>query len=124
MKVLIKGLAFASLLLCFTQAQATNFPASDGNILLKVSQIDENILLLQVANLQQEATKVSLRDLAGNVYYTYRIKDHNGYAMKVNIESIPEGRYILSIHQKDESKSQIIYKTEDQILLSQVSNRG
>lgn len=91
---------------------------------MKVSQVDENILLLHVANLEQESTTVALQDLAGNTYFTQHIKNHNGYAMKVNIESIPEGRYVLSIQQKDERKTQIIYKGKDQILFSQISSRN
>ncbi|MEL7250467.1 MAG: hypothetical protein AAFO03_18720, partial [Bacteroidota bacterium] len=117
MKMLVKGLAFASLFLCLTQAQATNFPPADGNLLLKVSQVDDEVLLLQIANMQQEATTVSLVDLDGNTFFRKQVTKHNGYAWKMNLQDAPDGRYILRVMQKDEQRSQVIYKSDDQILL-------
>ena len=122
MKLLVKGLAFASLFLCLTQTQAANFPPVEGNLLLKVSQIEGEILLLQVANMRQEATTVSLIDLEGNTFFRKQVTKHNGYAWKMNLEDAPEGRYILRVQQKDEQRSQVIYKSDDQILISKVNS--
>lgn len=122
MKLLLKGLAFASLFLCLAQVQAANFPPAEGSLLMKVQVENADVLLLRVANLQQESTVVKLMDLNGSTYYRQAIKDHNGYAMKVNIAAIPEGRYILSVEQKEERRTQVIYKSEDHILVSQVSD--
>ena len=122
MKSFIKGLAFASLFFCFAQAQAANFPPVDGSLLMSVTAAGDEAIVLRVANLQQEATTVSLMDLDGNIYYRQSINNHNGYLMKVNIASIPEGRYILKVHQKEQHRTQVIYKSTDNILISQVSD--
>ena len=122
MKFLIKGLAFASLLLCLTSAQATNlYPPVDGNFMMNLTQADDNTVVLYMANLQQETTAVELTDLEGNTYFTRYIKNHNGYSLKVDLEAVPQGRYILHVTQKDTQKTQVIYKGEDKLLISQVS---
>ncbi|MEL6655391.1 MAG: hypothetical protein AAFP77_02950 [Bacteroidota bacterium] len=123
MKMLVKGLAFAGLLLCLSQAQAANFLPAEGNLLLKVSQVDDEVLLLQIANMQQEATTVSLVDLDGNTFFRKQITKHNGYAWKMNLQDAPDGRYILRVMQKDEQRSQVIYKSDDQILLSHINGK-
>ena len=122
MKIVFKGLAFAGLLLCFTQVQAANFPPpGSGDFLMSLEQSDNDLLVLRMANLQQEGTSVSLHDLDGNLYFREYIKDHNGYSMKVDITAVPEGRYIMRVQQKGVNKSQVIYKGEDGILISQVN---
>ena len=46
----------------------------------------------------------------------------NGYAWKMNLQDAPDGRYILRVMQKDEQRSQVIYKSDDQILLSHINS--
>ncbi len=122
MKIVFKGLAFASLLLCLTQVQAANtIPSTDGGFLMSLTETGENLLVLRMANLQQVGTSVSLHDLDGNVYFREYIKDHNGYSMKVDISAVPEGRYIMRVQQKGVNKTQVIYKSEDQLLISHVN---
>lgn len=122
MKIVFKGLAFACLLLSFTQVQANdNPPTNSGDFIMKLTETGENLLVLRMANLQQVGTSVSLHDLDGNVYFRDYIKDHNGYSMKVNIAAIPEGRYIMRVQQKGVNKSQVIYKGEDRLMISQVN---
>ena len=123
MKLYFKGLAFAGLLLCFAQAQAANYPPVEGSLLLKVSQMEDNVLLLQVANMQQASTTVSLADLNGNTYFRQQVSKHNGYSWKVNLAEAPDGRYVLRVQQKGEQRSQVIYKNEDEIWLSQISGK-
>lgn len=122
MKILFKGLAFASLLLCFTQVQANNsFPPAENDFLMTLTQTGEDLLVLRMANLQQVGTSVSLHDLDGNLYFREYIKDHNGYSLKVNVAAMPEGRYIMRVQQKEVNKTQVIYKSDDRILISQVN---
>ena len=114
----MKGLVLASALFCCTYLQAAPLPADPGNMLVKLAPQDNDLLLLRLANLQQEVTMVTLMNLDGDTYFNRQINKHNGYLLKINLADAPEGRYLLRVSQKGEVATRVIYKGEDQVLVS------
>lgn len=122
MKKFLTGLAVASAMLLCVNTQANPLPIDPAAISLNVRTVDQDVLYLRLANLQQAPTFVRLTDLEGNLYFSKRIKAHNGYSMTVNLEKVPSGRYLLTVGQKGKKMSQVIYKGDEQMLISQVAN--
>jgi hypothetical protein len=87
--------------------------------ILNVETVDQNHLILQLANLQQETTVISLQDFEGNTYFRQTVTKHNGYAANINLEALPEGRYLLRINRKDSQIDQVVVKNEDTLFVSQ-----
>ncbi|MGH1435622.1 MAG: hypothetical protein ACRBG0_14335 [Lewinella sp.] len=116
MKNFLSVLAIASAVLCCTQVQANTTPAK---LLLKVEAVDQSHLLLHLANLQQETTVLRILDFDGAVYLRKTITEHNGYALDINLEDLPDGRYFLRVNQKGSQVDQIIFKGDGLLLVSQ-----
>lgn len=116
MKNFLSVLAIASAVLCCTQVQANTTPAK---LLLKVEAVDQSHLTLHLANLQQEMTVLRILDFDGAVYLRKTITEHNGYALNINLEDLPDGRYFLRVTQKGSQVDQVIFKGEGLLLVSQ-----
>lgn len=116
MKNFLSVLAIASAVLCCTQVQANTTPAK---LLLKVEAVNESHLTLHLANLQQETTVLRILDFDGATYLRKTITEHNGYALDINLEDLPEGRYLLRVNQKDSQVDQVIFKGDGLLLVSQ-----
>jgi hypothetical protein len=112
-----------ALSLLSTYSYANTLPATPAKMLVKVHQLETGVLHLQLANLQKVNTTITLHDLDGTSYFRQQVNDHNGYSIKLNLSEVPAGRYVMRIHQADGKEvSQIIYKSEDQLLLSQLTS--
>jgi hypothetical protein len=116
MKSFLSILAIASAVFYCTPALANTPPAK---LLLKVETVDQNHLTLHLANLQMETTVLSIQDFEGTTYFRQTINDHNGYAANINLEALPEGRYLLHITGKDSQIVQVVVKAEDALYVSQ-----
>lgn len=116
MKNFLSVLAIASAVFYCTPALANTPPAK---LLLKVETVDQNHLKLHLANLLQETTVISIQDFEGTTYFRQTITDHNGYAANINLEALPEGRYLLRVTQKDNQIDQVVLKGEDTLFVSQ-----
>ena len=99
-------------------AQAT---IPEGKILVKVVPREGKVLKVNLANLQQVKTVVQLKDLNGNVHYTYVIRNHNGFLRLLNLSQLPRGKYVLSVTQNDEVISQVVAIGEDGLKLSGIT---
>ncbi|MCO6476468.1 MAG: hypothetical protein J5I94_07595 [Phaeodactylibacter sp.] len=82
-------------------------------------QVEAKKVVVELANLAQQPTSILLKSTFGEVYYKDHIRKHNGHRALLDLEQLPEGRYILSVIQKGETKSQIIKITKDRLLVSQ-----
>lgn len=116
MKNFLSVLALASAVFYCTPALA-NIPPT--KMLLKVETVDQSHLFLHLANLQQETTTLTLQDFDGTTYYRQTITEHNGYAVNINLEALPEGRYLLRVSQKGSQVDQVVLKGEDVLFVSQ-----
>lgn len=116
MKNFLSVLAIASAVFYCTPVLANTSPAK---LLMKVEAVDQNTLLLHLANLQLETTVISIQDFEGTTYFRQTVAKHNGYAANINLEALPEGRYLLRIDRKDGQIDQVLLKGEDILLVSQ-----
>lgn len=117
-------LAVALLFMCTYSFANTPNVTTPAKILVKVHQPESGVLMLQLANLQRVNTTITLHDLEGNSYFRQQVSDHNGYLLRMQVSELPTGRYIMRIKQTNGKEvSQIIYKSEDQLLLSQLTKK-
>jgi len=99
MKVVKNLIILVALSVVFSaQAAITSAPVADDRPIIKVvAGEDENTLILRLANLLEESTEVTLRDVQGVVLFTETIKDKTAYAKALNLRVLPSGRYMLHI---------------------------
>lgn len=117
MKKSLSILTLAVAIFWCTTLGATPTP---NKLLMKTHTVDNTHLVLQLVNLQQLKTVVSLSDFAGTTYSRQTITDHNGYKVSMDLEQLPEGRYILLVSQNGQQMKQVVYKNDAMLLVSEV----
>ncbi len=90
----------------------------DEDVLFHSKVVDDFSLHVQLVNLQKETTLIRLSSLEGNTLFADRITRHNGYVQRLDLERIPEGKYLLRVKQGDFEITQVIVKKYNQLLLS------
>jgi len=118
MKTFKIALAMLVLLALAMPSRADVAPKSAINVYTKV--VEAKKVVVQLTNLAEQPTLLTLRSTRGNVYYKGTIRKHNGHRTLLDLSQLPEGRYILSVSQKGNEKSQVIRVTEGRVLLSDV----
>ena len=107
--------------LCAFSAPAATPPAKPGNVLLKTSTLDKNDLRITLANLEQQNTQVELKSIDGKrTFMKEMIRRHNGFSMRVDLDALGDGKYLLEVEQEDEVLHQVIVIEEGRILMSKV----
>lgn len=97
----------------------TGNPSNPEEPLIVRSQAGITGLEVILANLEQEATKISLTDLdKDEVYFSEVIRKHNGYSMNLQLDKLPEGRYLLSVKKGEALRRQVLLKTEAGLMCS------
>ena len=92
-------------------AVAADYPTETEpeNILVRTKALNAHSFKLVLANLQQENTRIVLEDISGTrMYFNHTVRKHNGFATVLNLEKVPEGRYVLRIIQNNEALTQVI----------------
>ena len=115
-------MALAALaLLTIAQSLRANTPPSDV-MYFCTQAVEAKKVMVHLANLDEQPTQIMLMGTFGKVYYKEFIRKHNGHRALLDLEQLPDGRYILSARQKDETKSQVIRITEGKVLVSHCMN--
>lgn len=113
-RFLLAGL-FLSLFATFSFAN----PNEDSeNLIMRVQPTEEKAIHITLANLQQATTKVTLKNLSGEVYYSDTIRNHNGYRKGLDLYKLPKGRYVLTVSQKDTEWTSVVVIGTEQIQVS------
>ena len=114
-----------TLLFAFALSASVFAPVAIGAAPLTVepiitrSTVQAERLELTLANLEQELTVVRLTNLDDDfVYYSDRIRNHNGFGVSLDLKELPAGRYVLSVRKGDVSRSQVILKNERGVMCS------
>lgn len=94
---------------------------ADDNPIFRVKPVETKAIQVNLANLQQVTTSISLTDLSGKTFFKETIRKHNGYAKKFDLEKIPNGRYVLTVKQDGESYSKVIYVDNDAMRISGIT---
>ncbi|MCB0629997.1 MAG: hypothetical protein R2824_10430 [Saprospiraceae bacterium] len=103
---IFKSIFTLALLALTITLSANNDP---GKLRIKSKVVEDNAIVIQVFNLQQMPTSVSISDLEGsNTYFQKNIRRHNGYSLKLDLAELTDGRYILEVKQGEVIKKQII----------------
>lgn len=85
---------------------------------MKLKPVEENAFSLHLANLRGHTTYITLENMDGETFFSDRVKNHNGYLMKINMSKAPEGRYILKVMQNEQEYTGIVYLKDEQLLTS------
>lgn len=94
---------------------------SDGDPQLKSKVVDEHTVVVQLFNLQQEVTKISIQSLDGETtYFQEYIRKHNGYLRKINLENLQDGRYLIQVDHSGKTKTQVILVKDKAMQLSSI----
>lgn len=110
-------LAFAALTLTLS---AGDDPKSLFQITTEI--VDENVVSIQLSNLQQMHTTITIKSLDGKTtYHRWNVRNHNGYRQTIDLSALQHGRYIFEVKQGKKGKQQIILIREQQLQLSQIS---
>jgi hypothetical protein len=90
-------------------------------VLLK-TKVESKSLVVCLANLQKERSVLRLKSLRNNeVLYNRTITDHNGYSTRLNLEDLPQGRYVLELEQKSGNVNQVVVVDQEGIQVSQIT---
>ena len=120
MKTFRMALAALALLAVSLPIRANTSPTDI--IHLCTQAVEAKKVAVQVANLAEKTTQIRLESAYGKVYYQEYIRKHNGHRALLDLGQLPEGRYILSVSQKGETKSQVIRITEGRVMVSHCIN--
>ncbi len=77
---------------CSTARNADNHPI----MRIEKSHLSQSIEV-QLANLQQQTTRIALQDLEGTVWFSESVSKQNGYSKKLDLNGMPEGRYLCLV---------------------------
>ncbi len=116
----VKSLLFLTFFcIAFIPATASS-TAADGlaDPLVTRTQVREFQLDLKLINLQQQRTVITLKQLDGATHHQTRIKEHNGYALSMQLCDVPAGRYLLTVKQGKRLRQQVIVKSATGIMCS------
>ena len=108
----------------FSNATPAPIVTSDEDPKIISEVADYMSIKVQLVNLQQETTIVKLEDLSGKEYYKKTIKEHNGFARKLDLNDLREGRYLLKIEQDGHKWVQVVFVDEDVIRLSKMVSKS
>lgn len=112
-------LALCLAMTSFANATTTN-PANDDPI-FRIKPVETKVFQINLANLQKKPTSVSLTNLKGTTFFKETIRNHNGYARKLNLGQLPNGRYVLTVKQNGEALSKVIYVDKDAMRISGIT---
>lgn len=122
MKRITKLFLLLSLTMATTFAMAnTVLPEATGKVIIRTKTVGEKAVRVHLANLQQSVTVVKLENIAGDEFFKEVVKNHNGYAADLNLNAVPEGRYVLKVTQDGEEWAQVIRVDNNGIYLSKVT---
>lgn len=112
-------LLFSLLLLAampfFAQANS-NPPTSEAIV---KAETDGMVLVVNLANLQGKTAKLEITSLGEKVeYHRQWIQDHNGYAQRLNLKELPQGRYLLKVKHDGATVQKVLKVEETRVFVS------
>lgn len=119
----MKGFKFLAMLLClavFTlPAMANSTPEPEKGKLIFKTKVEGKSVTYRLSNLQKLDTKVSIYSMdEATRYYKGYISDHNGYAKKLDLNKLSNGKYKITVENGDETLTKIMKIEDDMILFS------
>jgi len=113
--MLLLGLTFSISL------SATTNP--DGSMIARTKVVKEKTINLQLLNLKQQETQVTLTDLYENEkFYGTVIRKHNGFVKQLNLKKLKDGNYLIKVKSGDETLQQVVRIRGNDIMFSRFSS--
>jgi thymidine kinase len=97
---------------------STGVEPTEGKIIFKTKS--EGLSLeYRLSNLQQMETSVAIFSLDGDTrYYRGLITDHNGYANRLDLSKLADGKYKIMVTNAEETHVKVLKIEDETILLS------
>jgi len=101
---------------------ANHLPQDDNKMKLRVETVKDDAVKITLINLQQQTTRVELKQLNGfDTYFSDVIVKHNGYVKQLDLSELRAGRYELTVTQGDKVLHQVVMiDAEHGIMLSNI----
>lgn len=85
-----------------------------GNLIVSIKQNTLAVAFsLQIANLQQLKTSITLVNETGEILHSKQIEKSNGIRIKYMLRDFPDGIYKLEINWNNQIKTWEVYKNKD-----------
>ncbi len=102
-----------------TTFSAFSFTPTPPPVIAKTKLIKSKTIEIQLANLEQKYTYVSITDMKGKlVYFSEGVKNHNGFHKAVNIQNLTNGNYMIKVKSKGEELKQIFQVKGEHVYFS------
>ena len=99
----------------------TTLSAEIDPLLVRTST-EAKTLRVVLANLEQETTRTTFASLkSGQLLWQSVTRKHNGDNKLLNLETLPQGRYVLTVTKGKSQTRQVVVITADGIKLSEQS---
>lgn len=95
-----------------------NHARAEVPILFLCQAEDAHQLQVQLANLMQKPTQVTLETENGRILFREAVLQHNGYLQKLDLRKLEAGTYVLRIWQEGEEVIQKVEVHADGLTLS------
>ena len=119
----MKGLliALAMVATSFSVSFAAETPTED--IILYTADINDKIIHLRLANLQQNTTLLTIQNMSGEVLFEEKITNHNGYAKAIDLGVLSSGRYLVHVNQKEKKLVKVMVIDGNKIWFSKTAEK-
>ena len=109
-----------ALCFCIATFSAVAAPINDSEeLIVRVKPLENKVFKVTVANLQKANTKITLTNLSGSTtYFEENVQKHNGYAKKLDLSELSDGRYLLTVKQKGEEMIKVLYLSGEKVMVS------
>ncbi len=104
----------------FSFSMHANEEARD--MIVRITKLNGNTINIQLANLQQERTQVSIADLHGQFWFSEIITKEYGFAKQFDLSIIPTGTYIVYVRNAGEKHVKTFAKYKDDLAFFDTSN--
>lgn len=91
----------------------------NGVLKAKTQAVKEKVINLRIVNMQQQKVRIALTDVTEDLtFYKKHVKNHNGFAENLDLQSLPEGRYMITVTTKDQKWQQVIRVAQEKVFFS------
>ena len=93
------------------------------NFTAETKIVNTKTLSLQLVNLQENVTNISITNLKEDVeFFTQSIKTRNGFTTNLNLKNLENGKYLLIVKNNGTTQKQVIRITDNLVLLSEFAS--
>ncbi len=120
---IFKWMATALFALFFISSVSATDPVdqiNDGErVIFDIKSVEGKSFVIKLANLEKQRTNVIIDDLSEpNTLFYKRLKNHNGFSQRINMDDLDDGRYKITVQRGDEKWIKVLRIENDQLMFS------